>query len=173
MITEEEVFKIGQFAKPHGIKGEISLITQYDVFDESDDSYIVCKMDGILVPFFIESYRYKGSSTILVKLEGVDSESDARIFSGKDVFCALDKIDKDALPDNILWENFIGYHVTDERYGNIGIVTGVDESTLNILLNINHNGQDILLPAVDEFIIEADNKTHELRVNIPEGLLDL
>lgn len=173
MITQEEVFKIGQFAKPHGVKGEIALITQYDVFDRSDDSYIVCAMDGILVPFFIESYRYKGSSTILVKLEGVDSVNDARLFNGKDVYYALDKMDKDALPDDMSWENFIGYHVTDGRYGDIGTVTGVDESTLNTLLNINHNGKDILLPAVDEFIIETDYKTRELRVNIPEGLLDL
>ena len=54
MIKKEDVFKIGQFAKPHGIKGEIALVTNSDVFDDSDDPYIVCEMDGILVPFFIE-----------------------------------------------------------------------------------------------------------------------
>ena len=59
MIKKEDVFKIGQFAKPHGIKGEIALVTNSDVFDDSDDPYIICEMDGILVPFFIEEYRYK------------------------------------------------------------------------------------------------------------------
>ena len=52
MIKKEDVFKIGQFAKPHGIKGEIALVTNSDVFDDSDDPYIICEMDGILVPFF-------------------------------------------------------------------------------------------------------------------------
>lgn len=51
MIKKEDVFKIGQFAKPHGIKGEIALVTNSDVFDDSDDPYIICEMDGILVPF--------------------------------------------------------------------------------------------------------------------------
>lgn len=52
MIKSDEVFKIGQFAKPHGIKGEITLMTDCDVFDDTDDPYIICDMDGILVPFF-------------------------------------------------------------------------------------------------------------------------
>ena len=47
MIKKEDVFKIGQFAKPHGIKGEIALVTNSDVFDDSDDPYIICEMDGI------------------------------------------------------------------------------------------------------------------------------
>ena len=54
MIREEEVFKIGQFAKPHGIKGELSLVTNSDVLEDAEDPYIVCEMDGILVPFFVE-----------------------------------------------------------------------------------------------------------------------
>ena len=37
MIRKEEVFKIGQFAKPHGIKGEISLVTNCDLFDDVED----------------------------------------------------------------------------------------------------------------------------------------
>ena len=51
MIKKEDVFKIGQFAKPHGIKGEIALVTNSDVFDDSDDPYIICEMDGILALF--------------------------------------------------------------------------------------------------------------------------
>ena len=43
MIKKEDVFKIGQFAKPHGVKGEIALITDYDLFDDSEDDYVVVK----------------------------------------------------------------------------------------------------------------------------------
>ena len=60
MIREGEVFKIGQFAKPHGIKGELSLVTNSDVLEDAEDPYIVCEMDGILVPFFVEDFRYTG-----------------------------------------------------------------------------------------------------------------
>lgn len=173
MITREELFKIGYFAKPHGIKGELALMTQCDVFDESDDPYIVCEMNGIFVPFFLESYRYKGTSTILVKLENVDSEADAREFAGKEVFYALDEVDEDALLGDISWDNFVGYRVIDEQHGELGSITAVDESTANVLLQIEHNGRDVLLPAVEELIKEADHEARVLHVCVPEGLLEL
>lgn len=43
-------------------------------------------MDGILVPFFVEDFRYKTDTVVLVKLEDVNSEEDARMFVGKEVF---------------------------------------------------------------------------------------
>ena len=173
MITPDELFKLGHFAKPHGIKGEIALITQCDVFEESEEPYIVCEMDGILVPFFIESYRYKGSSTILLKLEGIDFEEDARPFMGKDVFYALDEVDEEALLGEMSWDNFISYQVIDEHYGDLGQITGVDESTANVLFQIVHDGKEILLPAVEAFIKQVNHEDRVLRVSLPEGLLDL
>ena len=109
MIKKEDVFKIGQFAKPHGIKGEIALVTNSDVFDDSDDPYIICEMDGILVPFFIEEYRYKTDTVILLKLKNVDDEKAAREFSNREVFYSLDEVDRDDLVGDMTWDSFIGY----------------------------------------------------------------
>ena len=45
MIKQEEVFKVGRFAKPHGIKGELSLQTASDLFDGEDDvPYVICAL---------------------------------------------------------------------------------------------------------------------------------
>ena len=73
MIRKEEVFKVGQFAKPHGVKGEIALTTRgdFDALEEMEDPYVVCDMDGILVPFFVESFRYKSDSVVLLKFDGL------------------------------------------------------------------------------------------------------
>ena len=54
MIRQEEVFKIGKIGKPHGVKGEVSLMFEDDVFDRVDADYLVLLIDGILVPFFFE-----------------------------------------------------------------------------------------------------------------------
>lgn len=173
MIKKEDVFKIGQFAKPHGIKGEIALVTNSDVFGGSDDPYIVCEMDGILVPFFIEEYRYKTDTVILLKLKNVDDERAAREFSNREVFYALDEVDEDDLVGDMTWDSFIGYRVIDEKQGEIGAITDVDESTINVLLQIDHNGEELLLPAAEELILSADHENKILTVSVPEGLLDL
>ena len=160
MIREEEVFKIGQFAKPHGIKGELSLVTNSDVLEDAEDPYIVCEMDGILVPFFVEDFRYKTDTVVLVKLEDVNSEEDARMFVGKEVFYPLDAVDEEDL-------------VTDVQKGYLGEITDVDETTINVLLRVDHKGEELLIPAVEELITEADHEARSLTVSWPEGLIDL
>ncbi len=86
MIKDNEVFKIGKLIKPHGIKGEISFAFENDVFDRVDCPYLVCRVDGIFVPFFIEEYRFKGSETALITFEDVDNEEKARRLSGLEVY---------------------------------------------------------------------------------------
>lgn len=173
MIQPEEVFKIGQFAKPHGIKGELALVTTSDVFDDSDDPYVVVEIDGILVPFFIEEYRYKSDTVTLVKLEKIDTEEAAREFAGRDVYYPLDEVEESNLIGDITWDSLIGYTVTDLRYGELGRITDVDDTTLNVLLKIDRDGEEWLLPAADELITDADHSTKRLTVSLPEGLLDL
>lgn len=174
MIKKEDVFKIGKFAKPHGIKGEIALITNSDVFDESDEPYILCEMDGILVPFFVESFRYKTDTVVLLKLKNVEDERAAREFSSREVFYSLDEVDDDDdLVGDITWDSFIGYTVSDQKRGMLGPITDVDETTINVLLQIDYRGEEILLPAAEELILSADHENKTLTVSLPEGLLDL
>ena len=63
MIRSEEVYKIGVFNKPHGIKGELQFTFTDDIFDRVDCDYLICLLDGILVPFFIEEYRFRSDTT--------------------------------------------------------------------------------------------------------------
>ncbi|WP_099463266.1 MULTISPECIES: ribosome maturation factor RimM [Parabacteroides] len=173
MIREEEVFKIGQFAKPHGIKGELALVTNSDVFDDADDPYIVCDIDGILVPFFIEEFRYKSDNVVLLKLECVDNEDAAREFVNRDVYYPLDAVGDDDLAGNMTWDSFIGYTVADEHLGELGEISDVDESTVNVLFKVDYKGRELLFPAVEELITSINHADKHIVVSLPEGLLDL
>ena len=48
--------------------------------------------------------------------------------------------------------------VIDERHGELGKITDVDETTINVLLQIDHHGNELLLPAVEELITAADHE---------------
>lgn len=174
MIHEEYIFKIGQFGKPHGIKGELTLITQSNVLDEADDPYIICDMDGIYVPFFIEGYRYKTDTTLLVKLENINDEETARRFTNKEVYYSLEEVDEDDdLVGDMTWDNFIGYEVIDEKLGVLGPIIDVDETTINVLLHIDYKGEELLFPAAEELILSADHEAKKMIVALPDGLLDI
>ena len=74
---------------------------------------------------------------------------------------------------DMTWDNFIGYLVSDQKLGELGPVTAIDESTINVLMHIDHQGDELLFPAAEELIISADHDKKLLVVNLPEGLLDL
>lgn len=174
MIKEEDVFKIGRFAKPHGVKGELSLLTTCDLFDDSEDPYIVCDMDGILVPFFIEEYRYKSDSVILVKLEYVDTEEAAREFVNREVYYSAEAVDEgDNRIGDMTWDSFIGYTVSDKQHGVLGPIVDVDTHTINILLHIDYKGEELLFPAAEELITTIDHASRQMEVLLPDGLLEL
>jgi 16S rRNA processing protein RimM len=78
MIKQEDVFKIGRLGKPHGVNGEVSFMFDDDIFDRADSDYLILEIDGILVPFYYEEYRFHGNETALVKFCDIDTQDQAR-----------------------------------------------------------------------------------------------
>ena len=136
--------------------------------------YVVCEIDGILVPFFIEEYRYKTDSVVLLKLENVDDEQAARQLANRDVFYPLAKVDEAERIMEIGWEYLIGFRIIGKEGNEIGRITDVDDSTANVLLQVmDAAGRERLLPVVEAWITSLDDKNRTVVMTLPDGLLDL
>ena len=171
MIKKEEVFKIGIINKPHGVKGEVSFTFTDDIFDRVEDcDYLVLLLDGILVPFFIEEYRFRSDYVALVKFEGIDSTEKARTLTNVEVYYPVKFMDDQEEISS--WNYFIGFRVEDIHHGCLGTVVDVDDATMNVLFVIENGDEEVLLPAHEEFILDIDRKKKILKVDIPDGLLD-
>ena len=171
MIKKEEVFKIGIINKPHGVKGEVSFTFTDDIFDRVEDcDYLVLLLDGILVPFFIEEYRFRSDNVALVKFEGIDSTEKARTLTNVEVYYHVKFMDDQEEISS--WNYFIGFRVEDIHHGCLGTVVDVDDATMNVLFVIENGDEEVLLPAHEEFILDIDRKKKILKVDIPDGLLD-
>lgn len=176
MIRQEEVAPVGELIKTHGIAGELVMKTLYDgLFEGTDTPYIICDMDGILVPFFIESYRPRGAASLLVKLEYVDDERAARRFVRRTVYYPIDRLPENDSEgaDDPAWECFVGYQLTDEAGREVGTVAAVDASTANVLFRVDREGHELLIPVAGEVMHGVDHAARRIAVAMPEGLLDL
>lgn len=173
MIKKEEVYKIGLFNKPHGIHGELQFTFTDDIFDRADCDYLICLLDGIFVPFFIEEYRFRSDSTALVKLEGVDTSERARMFTNVEVYFPVKHVEE-AEDGELSWDFFVGFRMEDVRHGALGEVVEVDNATVNTLFVVEQeDGEELLVPAQEEFIVEIDQQKRVITVELPEGLLNL
>lgn len=167
MILEKEIFKAGKINKTHGVNGELNCAIDADTIDRAE--YMVLDMDGIFVPFFISNIRVKSSNSVLLTLEDIETETDARNLVGKDIYLPIHLMSDE---DMLSYEYFVGFTVVngDEKLGEISFV---DDQTVNILFGITADDGDILLPAVEDFIMEVDNENKILYTNYPIELVEL
>lgn len=174
MIRQEEVYKIGRLGKPHGFKGELSMQCDDDVFDRVDADYLVISIDGILVPFFIEEYRFRSDSIVLMKFEGIDSEAQARELTGCDVYFPHRLAEPSE--EGPSWQQLQGYTVLNANNNGqaVGTVQHIDTSTVNTLLEVRGaDGQQWLLPASPDLVTNVDTHARTVTLTIPDGLLSL
>lgn len=169
MIRQEEVYKIGKLGKAHGVKGEISFLFDDDVFDRTDADYLVLDMDGILVPFFIEEYRFKTDDNALMKFEGIDTQERARELTGCEVYFPREMAEDDN--EQLSWAAIVGFELIDASTGkSAGNIASVDNTTINILFELE-DGK--LIPASEDLITNIDTKKQQIFIHLPEGILEL
>jgi 16S rRNA processing protein RimM len=171
MIDRGKLFETGQFGRPHGVKGEISLVTNFEFPDDDEDTYIVCEMDGIPVPFFVESVRSKSASSILVKFDGIDSEKEVKIFTGKSAFLPDYRMNVSQKERPPFEKAMIGYKVIDRELPLEGVVTQYDDTTANKLLMVDVGGKEIMIPFALSQSVSLDEKA--IYVRLPEGFMDI
>lgn len=168
MIRQEEVYQIGRIGKTHGVKGEVSLHFDDDVFDRTDADYVVLEVDGLLVPFFFEEYRFRSDSTAIVKFCDIDTQERARQLNGCDVYFPLSLTPDD---DPVTWAFFVGFTLIDAYTGQpVGTIASVDDQTVNILFELE-GGQ--LIPAAEELITDIDRDNKTITIELPEGILEI
>ena len=169
MIKDEEVYKIGQITRTHGVRGEVSLSFTDDVWDRADADYLVLRVDGILVPFFMEEYRFRSDTVALVKFEDYDTAEQASALCGCEVLFPHSLTPEADPEDEYTWRYFTGFQLIEEAHGTLGIIDHVDDSTANVLFQVG----DRLIPAASDFVTDIDHQGRRITMRLPEGLLDL
>lgn len=177
MILESQLIEIGYITKLHGLKGEMQATITDTVFDDVKKCpYLVVKLDGIFVPFFLTGYRFRSATGILLSFDDIDSQEKAEPFCGLTLYfdrrCFTRKEEEqyDAEAEEEL--GYIGYQIIDQQLGPIGEITGIDDQTVNVLFLVDHEGEEIMIPAADDLVLIIDDDARTILMNLPAGLIN-
>lgn len=163
--------RIGFVSKPHGFKGELVFAIENGTPEEYVDAdFFWIELEGNPVPFFIEEIKITGSGMI-VKLDDINTEAEARKISGKKIFA--DDVLIASMEEEISWESLIGYMIFDEAHGQLGLLERIEEYPQQIMAHCNVNGKEVLFPLHDDLITDIDDEKKELHLRLPDGLIDL
>ena len=172
-MHKKNCFYLGKIVSKYSFKGE--LLVKLD----TDDPEFFIDMESVfvlqhknLIPFFIEESSLHKSELLRVRFEDVDNEADADALIGAELYLPLDFLPK-LTGNKFYYHEVIGFTAEDENFGNIGIITGVNDSTNQAIFEIDRDGKEILIPLVDHFLKNIDREIKKILFDVPEGLINL
>lgn len=168
---------VGRVSKVFSQLGEV-VLSLYDRFPEkiNKEEPLYVKIDTLAVPLYFDKFVRRGHSGAVAQFADIDSEVRAQELVGIELFvkqAAEQQQSKPQAPDDeIYFEDLVGYTAIIDS-GVHGEITDYIDSDFNPLFAIEVAGRQVLVPAVDEFIVSLDEQKREIGFSLPEGLLAL
>ena len=159
--------RIGQVLKSNGRDGEL-LVSFSGISPEDIDleEPVFIEFDGLPVPFYFEAFSQRGNSRALVRLTGVHSLTDADELAGAVLYAEDDLYEDED-------EDLTGWTVLDADGTKVGTVSAHEDIPGNPCIWVETGHGESLLPLREELVLDVDETEKTLRMEIPEGLLDL
>ena len=168
----EQLLRVGVISSTHGVRGEVKVYPTTDdvnrfrklkkVVLDTGREYIDLEISG--VKFF--------KNLVILKFKGIDNINDIEKYKGKDLL--VHREDAVALEEN---ENYVAdlidlKVVTDDGKV-LGYLTEVMETGANDVYVVEtEDGQELLLPAIRDCILDVDLDEEVMTVHILPGLFD-
>lgn len=169
----EDLLRVGVIANTHGIRGEVK------VFPTTDDparfkvlKHVILDAGREKLNLEIQSVKFFKNMVIL-KFKGIDNINDTERYKGKDLLVTREN----AVPleeGEYFIADLIDLDVVDEDGNKLGILYDVMQTGANDVYVVKNqeNGKEILLPGIEECILDINLEEKKITVHLMEGLVD-
>ncbi|HTO35706.1 MAG TPA: ribosome maturation factor RimM [Flavobacterium sp.] len=173
-MQKEACFYLGKIAKKFSFKGEVL------AYLDTDEPELYEKMESVfvefnknLIPFFIEQSSLHKNDFLRIKFEDIDNEEDADRILGCELYLPLSFLPP--LEGNkFYFHEIIGFKIEDTTTGKIvGEIVSVNDSVAQPLFEVKNGETEILIPMIDDFIVEVNRPNKKIIMKLPQGLLDI
>lgn len=172
-MDRENVYPLGIISKTRGSTGALILKLNNKISEKFYElGSVFLEIEGLLVPFFINSAESLDQKNILLNLDSVETKKQGEKLTGSKVYTELSDIVSDEKED-LQYNYLIGYNIFDEKFGDFGVINEILSYSTNTLFKVMSGEKEIIIPLHEDFILSIDSKKKIIKVNLPEGLPDL
>lgn len=158
-----KLLESGQIVNTHGIRGEVKIVPW------ADSPEFLCQFSTLYIdgkPLEVRSARvHKGN--IIALLEGINDVNEAMLLKNK-VVC-IDRDDADLPEGSFFLADIIGLDVIDEEGNKLGQLKEVLSPSIQQIYVVEGE-REIMIPVVDEFILETNIPEGYIKVHLIEGM---
>ena len=168
----EDCFYIGYITKTKGLKGEVQVYFEYDEPANLPLDSVFAEINGKLVPFFISTYKLQNNQTGNFYFDDIDTIEKAQTLIRKKLYL-LNSLKPVRDDDEFLITDLKGFMVHDQTVGELGDIIEIHEYPQQFVAVVSYKFKEIMFPLNDDLILEIDEENGILKVDLPEGLVDL
>lgn len=168
-LTEPGFLLIGEVTKPHGLRGQVK-VHSYASSKESffPGRHIYLGRGEEIKEWVISETKVLGNSVLLM-LQGLENREQSEQLVGYSVY--LDEKELKALPEGeYYWYQLIGSRVYNDQDRFLGIMEGIISTAAHDIWVVRDGEKELLLPAVEDFILAVNKSSGEIRVRDIYGL---
>ena len=167
----EQLLQVGVISSTHGIRGEVK------VFPTTDDPNRFKKLKQVILDtgreqkdLEIEGVKFFKQFVIL-KFKGIDNINDIEMYKQRELWIPREE-GQDLEEDEYYIADLIGMEVVLEDGSSFGTLTDVMETGANDVYVVeNGEGEEILLPAIRECILDVDVEKNVMTIHLMKGLI--
>jgi 16S rRNA processing protein RimM len=172
-VNTNEFIEAGQITRTIGLKGAMQLKLNTDfkrLYNRIDTLFI--DVAGNPVPYFVIKMTPKQGDMLLLELEDIENEADARQLINAKVFVTLDIMP--TLADNEFFHHeVVGFNVVDDVVGPLGLVVDLIDVPMQSVIAVDYKGSEVLIPLAGDILVKIDRDTKTITVHCPDGLIEL
>ncbi|QJD83411.1 ribosome maturation factor RimM [Cohnella herbarum] len=173
-MSDERLLNIGKIVNTHGIKGELKIYPQTDFpevrFKVGNKLKMFPPDSGSPVEIEIVAAREQ-KTMYVVKIKGYDNINQVEKFKGWELKVTDDE--RVPLPEGeYYFRDIVGCEVVSDEGETLGTVTDILSPGANDVWVVKMaKGKELLLPVIDDVVLDVDVTARKIKVHLMEGLL--
>ena len=171
-MKSEEFVEIGYITKTHGLKGDVQVAFTYHEPEKLKMNAVFLEIAGKMVPYFVSNFKHSQQTTGYFLFEDIDHIDKAKALVKKKVFLQQKMMPKKK-KEEFTFKDLQGFTAIDNQHGELGEILSVREYPQQLLATVNYQEKEVLFPLSEDFIEDIDIANRVLKIDLPEGLLDV
>ncbi len=174
-MVEEKLYSVGKIVNTHGIRGEVKVLLQTDFPEER----------FVIGNTLIAVHPEDSAQRIIVRIEK-SREQKGLYYIGFEGYTNINQVERfkgwmlKVTPDQLLeleddefyYHEIVGCTVVTDEGETLGTVKEILSPGANDVWVVKRpNGKDVLIPYIDDVVLDVDVEAKRIRIHLMEGLI--
>lgn len=168
-----DLLEVGKIVNTHGLRGEVKVVAWTDSPEVFEDiEYVYAKKNDEYERLDVKSIKYQ-KGNLIIKFPQIKDIDEAQMYKNKVLYAERGMLGE--LPEGVHYiADLIGLEIVKEDGETVGTIADVFNTGANDIYDVKREGRkNLLIPVIDDVVLNIDIDNKKVTVRMMEGLDEL